>query len=122
MVQIIKFLPYAGWPLAILFYFLWQGVQEDLADEINACEMAKMAMVAEASEAARKAQGAAFAKQIRELRLLAQDAEDALKIAEDARLAAEARPPEVREVIRRVADANACLNTDMPVELVDSLR
>lgn len=118
----LKFLPYAGWPLAGLIFWFWLGVRDDLAAEIERCNTDKLAAVLEAERIASQAQREAADERIIQLTRQVELEKKAAAIANDAAIAAEARPVEVREVIKRVSDANLCLDTAIPSELIDALR
>ena len=118
----VRFLPYAGWPLAVLLFFLWLDGRENLAAEVERCNADKMAAVAEAEAITRQATEANLQARLTELAEIAERERHARAIAEEARAIAESRPVEVREIIRRVADANACMDTDIPSVVLDELR
>ena len=107
---------------SVLFFFLWLDSRENLAAEMERCNADKMAAVAAAEEITRAAQAANYEARLTQLAEIADRERRARELADDAREIAESRPVEVREVIRRVADANACITTVMPTELTDSLR
>lgn len=56
---LLKYLPYAGWPLAGLIFWFWLGVKEDLAAEIERCNTDKLKSALEAERATREIQLAA---------------------------------------------------------------
>lgn len=118
----LKFLPWAGWPIAAMLFFFWLDGRENLAMETERCNTDKMTAVAEASEVARLAVVRASTAREKQLEAMAESERRARHIAEDARVAAESRPARVVEVIKRVAITDACINTAVPADLLDSLR
>lgn len=118
----LKFLPYAGWPLAGLMFWFWLGARDDLAAEIERCNTDKLASVLEAERIASKAEREAAQRRIIQLTRQVELEKEAAEIANAAAIAAKSRPVEVREVIKRVSDANLCLKTAIPADLVDALR
>lgn len=120
--MLLRLLPYAGWPLAGVLFWFWLGAREDLAAEIERCNVDKLASIAKAEQVAREATEAAHLRRITELESQAQRERKAREIAEAARIEAENRPVEVRTVIQRIADEHACLTTLIPDAVVDRLR
>ena len=101
---------------------LYLDKRDDFAAQVEQCNADKLEAVAEAERITREAQEAAIQTRLTELARQVNAADEARRVAEAARREAESRPPEVREVIRRVSDANACLDTGMPDAVIDSLR
>jgi len=101
---------------------LYLDKRDDYASAVESCNSDKLAAVAEAERITRDTIEAAAARNIAAAEQQAEAARRARAIAEEARRQAEARPERVREVIRRVADADACIDTAVHGELVDSLR
>jgi hypothetical protein len=118
----LKLLPWAGWGLAALLFWLWLGVREDLAAEIERCNSDKLASIAAAEQITREAVSEAAERRLSQLRHQLTLEQNAREVAEETARLAESRPVEVREIIRRVADENLCLDTAVPDELVDALR
>jgi hypothetical protein len=113
---------FAPWVLLALMTGLYLDKRDDLARSVEACNRDKMASVAEAEALARRAVSDSLSQRIRQLELNAAVADEARAVAELARIEAESRPERVREVVRRVANSDACIDLDIPAELVDSLR
>ncbi len=111
-----------GYAAAIVLGWLWLEAREDLASEIERCNADKLSAIVEAEAAARAAVERAFGERIAQLERNATLAEQAREVAEAARIEAENRPPEVREVIRRFIDTDACLTTSIPSDILDGLR
>ena len=120
----IRFLPYAGWPLAALVFWLWLGARDDLAAEVERCNADKLESIANAEAITRSALENAHSEQLAELARQVAAAERARAIADRARVEAEERPIETRTIIREVASADpeSCLNQPVPDSVIDSLR
>ena len=101
---------------------LYLDKRDDYASQVEACNAEKLLAVAEAERVTRQEADAAAAQRIADLKKQAESADRAREIAEEATRQAEARTPRVREVIREVAANDSCIDTRVPVELVDSLR
>lgn len=101
---------------------LYLDKRDDYAAQVETCNASKLAAVAEAEKITRESLEAATARRLSDMARQADAAERARQIAENARIEAESRPERVRTIIREVASANACLDTAMPVELLNSLR
>lgn len=108
---------YAG-----LMTWLWLGARDDAAAERAECNARVAQSVVDAEKAVRIALEAAQQEEIDRLGRLAEEAARRMREAEAARLAAESRPPVVREVIREVAVENPCIDTAVPDAVLDSLR
>lgn len=111
-----------GWTAAAVTGWLWLGARDDVARQTEACNTDKVAAVAEAERVARAAEREAADAEILRLNQRIADEANAREIAQEAARAAESRPPVVREVIRRVADANACMDTAIPADVIDAFR
>ena len=111
-----------GYVAAIILGWLWLEARENLASEIERCNTEKLSAVAEAERQAREATQSALSARIAQLEQSAEDAERAREIAIAAAREAESRPPEVREVIRRYIDTDACITTAIPDDILDGLR
>lgn len=111
-----------GWAAAALLMALYLSARDNLATEIEVCNTRVSAAAQAASEAARAAQASAHAESIAQLEKIVQAERQAREIAEQARDMAESRPDRVRTVIREVAGDNSCIDTAVPVELLNSLR
>ena len=111
-----------GWGAAVGMGFLFVGAREELAAEIERCNTAKLAAVAEAERLVRVAVQAGLQEEIDRLLLQTERAERARQIAQEAARLAEARIPEVREIIREVANEDVCIDTAVPTAVLDSLR
>jgi hypothetical protein len=110
-----------GYLLAAFLFWAWINGKEDLAAQREACNTAVQASAKEAERITRETAEAAF-----QARLAQKDAQltserNAREIADRRRQAAESRPAEVREVIRRIIDVEACLSTPVPVDILNSL-
>jgi len=112
----------AGFVLSGVMFWLWQGAKEDLTQQIERCNTEKALSVAEAEKVAREALQSSLDGRIRQLEKEADNAERARQIAEEARLEAESRPVQVREVIKRVREQDACLDTELHPSLLSCLR
>jgi flagellar biosynthesis/type III secretory pathway M-ring protein FliF/YscJ len=112
-----------GYLIAAFVVLGYLNLRDDLAAQREACNRAVERSAREAERITRETAEAAF-----EARLAQKDAQlaserNARQIADRARQAAESRPERVRTVIRELkGDANACLETIVPVQLVDGLR
>lgn len=101
---------------------LYLDKRDDYAAAVDSCNASKLAAIAEAEQITRKTVEAATARRLADLERQKDSADRAREIAEQAQKEAESRPERVRTVIKEVSNANACLSTDLPVELVRSLR
>ena len=111
-----------GYALAAVFFFLWIGVKEDLAAEIERANTDKLSAALEAEKITREALSAAEARRVRELAAFAEETAGAIAAAKDALVEAQNRPVQVRTVIERVRDQDACIDTDVHPELLSCLR
>ena len=111
-----------GWAAAALCFGLWFNAASDIKAERERCNTRMAEAVAESESAVAEATRLAAQKKIDALMRQAEAANRALAIAEEAAEMAESRIPEVREVIREVAVTNACIDTDVPAAVLDSLR
>ena len=129
---VAKALPYLGYPLAALMFFFWLGLKEDLAQQVELCNQQKLQSVAEAERLTRETLQASLDRRLRELEAAALAESEARRIAEAARLRAEAGAQDAQDTIRRLtAEARGaenatieqeCLLTAVPVDLVSILR
>lgn len=119
MSLVLRYGPYAA---IAVFFWLWISAREDLATEIERCETEKAISIAEANRLGREAIQSALETRIAQLEQVAANADRAREIAEQARQEAESRPLRVQEVVRRVADRNACIDLPLPDELAQCLR
>ncbi len=107
---------------SVMFFFLWLEAREDLAAQVEVCNREKLEAVVEAESLARRAERAAAERSILIANQLKEEAEQAVQDAQRAVDDAMARPPEVREVIRRVTVTENCLSQPVPADILDSLR
>lgn len=105
----------------VLFGLLLKANQK-LGEEREACNARQLAAVAQAENEVRIAQQRAFEQRIAQLERNASLADQARAIAEAARIEAEQRPERVREVIRRVADLDACIDSPIDPDILERLR
>lgn len=119
---LLRFLPYAGWPLAAILGWMWLEAREDLAAEKERCNADKLSAIVEAEKITREAQERAFGQRIAQLERIADQREVARRIAEEARIEAENRPEKVRTVIERVRLQDACIDTSVHPDLLGCLR
>ena len=112
----------AGWAVSVVFGWLWLGARDDVAREQQLCNAEKLAAVAEAQKTARQAAQDASEQTIAGLVARIERERKAREIAIRAASEAEKRPERVRTVIRRVADANSCIDMPVPVDILDSMR
>jgi hypothetical protein len=122
MPYLLKYGPWAGWPLAALCFWLWLGARDDVAAEIERCNTDKAEAIARAEEIVREAEREAADAAIADLRQLVVEAEKAREIAAEAARIAESTPERVRTVIREVSNENTCLDMPVPGRVVDGLR
>jgi hypothetical protein len=111
-----------GYLLAAFFVWLWLNGRDDLASQREACNTAVQASAAQAQKVAREVSQAAFEARLAQKEAQITSERNAREIADRARLAAESRPARVETVIRRIRDANSCLDTIVPAELIDGLQ
>jgi len=112
----------AGYAAAALFLWLYIGAKSDVKAGLERCNTEKMAAVAQAESLARVAVQTGLQAEIDRLEKQTVKANRARAIAEEAALLADARIPEVREVIRVVANTDACIDTNVPAGVLDALR
>ena len=112
----------AGYGAAGVLLWLYIDAKGDVKAEIERCNTEKMAAVAETEQIVRVAVQEGMQAEIDRLIEQNERADRAREIAEEAARLAEARIPEVREVIREVANENACIDTAIPAAIIDSLR
>ncbi len=127
-----KLIPWAGYPLALAFFWFWIEGRENLAAQMESCNTDKITAVAEAERVAREAEAAASARERVEAEERIRRARAAAESAEAARLAAEEQAQRAQETIRKLMreiteDENvqieqACLAVDCPTDILDSLR
>jgi len=101
---------------------LYLDKRDDYASAVESCNASKLLAIAEAERLARETVASAAARKAIQLERQVEAANRAREIAEEAQREAESRPERVRTIIRRVADADACIDTAIPAELADSLR
>ena len=128
----IRLLPYAGWPLAALMVWFYLGTRDELVKEVEACNTRTITTVAEAEAEARRALQASFELRVRELELLAQGEREARTIAElaasEARAGAETAQATIRRLMQEANDdetvtiERACLNVDIPADILRVLN
>ena len=130
--SMIKYLPWIGWVLLAAMTSLYLGKRDELAESIEACNADKLQSVAEAEKLTRETLQASLDRRLRELEAAALAESEARRIAEAARLRAEAGAQDAQDTIRRLtAEARGaenatieqeCLLTAVPVDLVSILR
>lgn len=114
-----------GYVAAVALFWLWLGAREDLASEIDACNTRAVEAVAEAERAARQAEREATQAEIDRQRRIAASQAKAREIVAEALREAEAREPEIREVVKnvpRVELAAQCLDLPVPDFVARRLR
>ena len=127
-----KLIPWAGYPIAVLMFTFWLGLKEDLAQQVELCNQQKLQSVAEAEKLTRETLQASLDRRLRELEAAALAESEARRIAEAARLRAEAGAQDAQDTIRRLtAEARGaenatieqeCLLTEVPTEILTGLR
>ena len=116
----MPWLTVGGWAGTAFFFFMYLGVRDDLASEVEQCNTDKIAAVAEAERLTRTTLEKAHADTLAQLARQAERADTARAIAEEAARIAESRPPEVIEVIRNSTDA--CVSAPVDPDILDRLR
>jgi len=129
---LVKAIPYLGWPLAAAMFFLWLGLKEDLAQQIEICNQEKLESIAQAERLTREAVQMSLDRRLRELEAIALAESNARQAAETARAEAEAGATNAQNTIRRLMreaenDETAtiesvCLNVDIPASALSGLR
>ena len=132
MIPWARLIPWAGYGVAALLFWLWLGLKEDLARQVAECNQDKLRSVAEAENIAREALQEAHSRRLAQIEALVRAERDARKLAEMARSDAENEALAAQETIRammRDADNDetatieqACLNVNLPDAVVDGLR
>ena len=132
MIPWARLIPWAGYGVAALLFWLWLGLKEDLARQVELCNQDKLRSVAEAENIAREALQEAHSRRLAQIEALVRAERDARKLAEMARSDAENEALAAQETIRammRDADNDetatieqACLNVNLPDAVVDGLR
>lgn len=125
VVQLSKYLPHAtiaGWLAAALTGWLWLQARDDVAQQQEQCNREKVEAIAEAERVAREASEKAAAEAVAVLAQRLETETKARYVAAEAARIANSRPERVREVIRRVADADSCVDMPVPADIVGSLR
>ena len=105
---------------AALFLSLYIDAKSDIKAEIERCNTDKLQAVAEAERITRDALQQAMEDELAQREKLLRDAQRAREIAEEAARLADARVPEVIEVIRESTDA--CLDTSIDTAILKRLR
>ena len=128
----LKLLPWAGWPIALMFFFFWLGLKEDLAQQVELCNQQKLETVATAERLAREALSEAHQRELDERAALLQDETEARRLADMAREVAEDGAIAAQETIRRLTEEargaenatieQVCLLTPVPDDILDDLR
>ena len=128
----IKLIPWAGWPLAALMFFFWVGLKEDLAQQVEICNVQKLETIAAAERMSREALLNAREREQIERDSIIQAEREARLQANLARETAELKADEAQAIIRRLIEeagnnedatvAQVCLNTDVPDSILDSIR
>ena len=111
-----------GYLIAAFLFWLLLETKEDLGAEIAQCNADKMTAIAEAERVTRTALQDAMNREVARLEEILEAERNARMIAENRRLEAEARLPEVRTIIREVANEDACIDTSVPDAVLNSLR
>ncbi len=117
-----KLLPYMGWPLCGVMVWLYLGVRDDLAAEIERCNTDKMTSIAEAERVAREGVQSAWDKEREEVERRMEALTQARLIVDEALRTAANREPEIRRVVEKVRDEDACIDTVVPSAIVERLR
>ena len=128
----IKYLPYAGWPLAAIMFTLWLGLKEDLAQHVEICNQQKLEVIVESERIAREALSEAREREEEERRSIIRAEREARLQATLGREAAELSANEAQETIRRLIEeasnnedatvAQVCLNTNVPDSVLEPIR
>ena len=128
----LKAIPWLGYPIALMFFFFWLGLKEDLAQQVELCNQQKLETVAIAERLAREALSEAHSRELAERASLLQDEQEARRLADMAREMAEDGAIAAQETIRRLqreaeTDENAtlaqlCLGADIDLAIIDGLR
>lgn len=111
-----------GYASAAVLLWLLLETREELGAQIEQCNTEKITAIAEAERLTREVLDAAHAEQIAQLQSRLQAERNARVIAEEARVEAESRIPEVRTIIREVASENSCIDTIIPGAVIERLR
>lgn len=122
MLALLRFGPWIGWAAAVAMTLLWLNARDAIIEEREGCNADKLQSVVEAEQILRQAEAKAAGDREADLMQIIERERKAAEIASAAALAAESRPVEVREVIKRVSDANLCLSTAVPDDVLGSLR
>ena len=132
MIPWARLIPWAGYGVAALMFWLWLGLKEDLARQVELCNQDKLRSVAEAENIAREALQEAHSRRLAQIEALVRAERDARKLAEMARADALAGAESAQNTIRRLmreAENNetatiesVCLNADIPADALSGLR
>ena len=131
MIPWARLIPWAGYGVAALLFWLWLGLKEDLARQVELCNQDKLRSVAEAENIAREALQEAHRREIAErdsiiagqrkaLALAATGATEATTKAEQAQATAERLIREAREA-ENATIVQTCVVTPVPDDLVTSI-
>jgi hypothetical protein len=119
--MMVRLLPYVGaWAIitsasSALLFWLWLGVRDDLAAEIERCNTDKEAAVAAAEEVTRIRLQEAFQERLRELEAQVRREARAREIAADAASQAESRANRaMNEAAVRIREIERNANASLP--------
>lgn len=111
----------AGYVATAVVGWLWLEARDDIIEAVEGCNTRITAAALESERLVRETLTRAAQEREAQLQADIDAAERAAAIARQAASEAASRPVEVREVIREVASANACIDTAVPALLVDSV-
>ena len=129
---ISRLIPWAGYGVAALLFWLWLGARDAIIEEREGCNQDKLRSVAEAENIAREALQEAHSRRLAQIEALVRAERDARKLAEMARADALAGAESAQNTIRRLMREaenneaatieNVCLNADIPADALSGLR
>ncbi len=119
MIQLLRFLPWAGWPLAIMLGVLWLEARDDVIRERESCNSEKLVEAIESERMVAAEREAADQREIERLRELVERERQATAIANEAAELANSRTETVRTIVEEVDDA--CMDSIVPADVLDSV-
>ena len=133
MTNLVKFLPYAGWPLAILFFFLWGDAKDGIIEERENCNAAVIQTQLDEERLLNEATRKNYEIRLQDMASQAERERESREIAEAAKEAALAGAAARDKTISRlmqeafddeseIPDSNQCLNAFVPEPALDGLR
>jgi hypothetical protein len=130
MMQILRFLPLAGWPLAALFGLMYMSARDAVQDERTACNEASIQSALDAERLTHEATRRNYQSLIDELASTVEIERESREIAMLAEKAAKAdlvaRETTINQLmieasIDDIPDSSECLNVFVPGHIVDRL-